>query len=200
MRTAKQPSLFDYSQNTQTRKRYGRTSHGGANSTGHRKLERPLSTSKWIHLVLKSEKAKGSMSFLSLRHRIFIDTLIKQKARRFGIKVADYANVGNHLHLKIKMSSRKNFQKFLKSIATQIARQVTGACRGKPFGKFWQGLAFTRVLCSARESLLLKGYIAANREEAVGGKPARDQFLRQFNQWVYRERLRTKMLPLISMV
>jgi len=118
----------------------------------------------------------------------------KETRQRYGRTSygADYANVGNHLHLKIKISSRLNFQKFLKSLTTQIARRVTGARRGKPFGKFWQGLAFTRILYSSREELILRGYIAANREEATKGKRARQDFLRQFNQWVYRERLRTK--------
>lgn len=190
----KQTSLFDYFQTTPTRKRYGRTIHGGAKTKGHRKLERPLATNKWIHLVLKSDKAKGELSFLSARNQIFIRETIKSKARKFGVKVADQANVGNHLHLKIRITSRKTFQQFLKSITTLIARHVTGARKGKPFGKFWQGLAFTRVLCSSKENFILGGYFAANREESKGGQRDRELFLAKFSDWIYRERTRSKHL------
>lgn len=191
----KQPSLFDYFQTTQTRKRYGRTSHGGTKTKGHRKLERPLATNKWIHLVLKSDKAKGTLSLLSAKNQVFIRQLIERKAKKFGIRIADFANAGNHLHLKIKISSREHFQKFLKSITTQIARFVTGAKRGKRFGRFWQGLAFTRVLCSAKENLILSGYFAANREESQHGVLGREVFLAHFYDWVYKERIQTKFLP-----
>lgn len=189
-----QPSLFDYFNTKQTRQRYGRTLHGGAKTKGHRKLERPLSTRKWIHLVLKSDKAQGHLSFLSAKNQTYIQKLISSKAKKFGIRVAQYANVGSHLHLKIKISSRENFQRFLKSLTTLIARFVTGAKRGKPFGKFWQGLAFTRVLCSAKENLILDGYIAANRLEANEGTLSRALFLSQFQNWIYKERRRTKSL------
>ena len=190
----KQTNIFDYFQTKQTRKRYGRTTHGGAKLKGHRKLERPLSTKRWIHLVLKSEKAKGSMSFLNARNQIFIQKLQSEKAKKFGIKVARFVNVGNHLHFKIKISSRENFQKFLKSMTTQIARYVTGARKGKPFGRFWQGLAYSRVLCSSRENLILDGYLAGNREEVTSGYSGREIFLDLFHSWIYKERVRSKKL------
>jgi Transposase IS200 like len=178
-----QTDIFEHFESKSTKKRYARKAHGGDLAKGKRKLERPLSTKNWIHLVLKSDKARGRMSFLTPAHKIFISKLIQAKARRFGIKVADFANVGNHLHLKIKTSSRLNFQKFLKSITALIARYITGARRGKPFGPFWQALAFTRVLTSRRENTVLAGYMAANREESQGGKGARENFLAHFYDW-----------------
>ncbi len=193
MRT-KQGQLFQYHQMNSTHKRYGRTQHGGVGAKNHRKLERPLSTKKWIHLVLKSDKAVGQLSFLKASHQVFVKKLLHEKARKFGIKIADYANVGNHLHLKIRISSRENFKKFLKSITAQIARKITGAKKGKPFGRFWQGLAFTRILTSRLEELNLKGYIEANRIEAARSGRAREKFLKKFNQWVYKERLQSKSL------
>ncbi|MGZ3724043.1 MAG: hypothetical protein ACXVA9_13965, partial [Bdellovibrionales bacterium] len=105
--------------------------------------------------------------------------------------IADLANVGSHIHLKIRITSRAGFQKFLKSVTALIARKVTGARKGKPFGKFWQGLAFTRVLKSYTEELNLKGYFSANRAEAALGFEARERLLRAFNRWVYHERKRS---------
>ena len=190
----KQKNLFDYFETKETRKRYGRTQHGGTLNKGHRKLERPLSTKKWIHLVLKSDKAKGKLSFLTATNKILIQKILKEKAGKFGIKIADQANGGNHLHLKLRISSRENFQKFLKAVTTLLARKITGARRGHRFGRFWQGLAFTRVLTSRTEELNLMGYIMANRLEAATSYEAREKFLARFNEWVYRERRRSKNL------
>lgn len=117
-----------------------------------------------------------------------IQRVLKDKAKKFGVGIADQANVGNHLHLKIRIASRESFQKFLKSVTNLIARKVTGARKGKPFGRFWQGLAFTRVLMSYTEELNLRGYIMANRLEAATSPAARERFLKRFNAWVYRER------------
>ncbi len=189
----KQTNLFDYYDKKSVRKRYGRTQHGGVKTRGHRKLERPLSTKNWIHLVLKSDKARGRYGFLLPKNKQLIKDIIRTKAKRFGITVADGANVGNHVHLKIKIQNRENFQKFLKSITCLIARKITGARRGVKFGRFWQGLAFTRVLTSSLEELNLKGYIKANRMEAAKGEKAREAFLQKFNAWVYRERQKDKV-------
>ena len=191
-----QTELFDYFDMKKVRRRYGRTQHGGCGTKGHRKEARPLSTGKWIHLVLKSEKAKGKLSFLTAGNQLVVKSILDEKSKKFGVRIADYANVGNHLHLKIKISSRSQFARFLKAVTTLIARRVTGARRGKPFGRFWQGLAFTRVLKSRLEELNLKGYIEANRRQAHGSQPAREAYLKAFNEWVYRER--RKSLGLIN--
>lgn len=164
-----------------------RRTHGGANASGKRKGRRPLSSKQWIHLVLKSEHAKERMSFLTARNQVFVETTVRKKADKFGVRVADFANVGNHLHLKIKVTSREGFKKFLKAVTTLIARHVTGARKGKPFGKrFWQGLAYTRVLSSALEELRLRGYVEANRIEAVHSKAARERWLARFNRFVQK--------------
>lgn len=187
-------NLFDYFNTKETRQRYGRTQHGGASAKGHRKLERPLSTRKWIHLVLKSDKARGKLSFLTPTNKILVQKILKQKAKKFGVRIADLANVGNHLHLKVRITSRESFQNFLKAITTLIARKITGARRGKPFGRFWQGLAFTRVLTSRTEELNLMGYLIGTHLEAGSSTEARNKFLKRFNTWVYRERFRGKTL------
>lgn len=176
---SKQQNLFESSK----RKRYARRSHGG-DSTGQRKLERPLSTRDWIHLILKSDKARGKMSLRSPQHQTWIEHLLREKARKFGVRIADLSNVGTHLHIKIRIASREAFQKFLKSITTLIARKVTGARRGRPFGRFWSGLAFSRVLKSRLEEFRLRGYFEANRREANQSYAARERYLERFHAWV----------------
>lgn len=179
---SRQTSLFDNLPSE--KKRFSRTIHGGTRARGRRKLERPLSTKRPIHLILKSSKAKGKLSFLKPEHQIFIQNLIYTKAKRFGVRVADLANVGNHLHIHVRTSSRAAFQKFLKSISSLIARRVTGARRGKAFGRFWDALAYTRVLRSRIEELRLRGYLKGNRIEAESSRAEREEYMKQFNAWV----------------
>jgi REP element-mobilizing transposase RayT len=200
-----QNTLFEYFETPELKARYSRTAHGGASLKGRRKLERPLSAKKWIHLTMKSDKAKGQYSFLSAKNQILVEQILKAKAKKFGVKIADFANVGNHLHLKIKIQNRHTFQQFLKSVTTLIARKITNARRGHKFGRFWQGLAYTRILKSSLEELNLKGYFQANRVEAQKGQQKREEFLKQFNTWVYRsqeqeylQRLRNKALATVG--
>lgn len=190
----KQQNLFD----AKTKRRYTRTQHGGLVSKGRRKLERPFSPRKWMHLVLKSEKAKGKLSFLAAHNQTFIRTLLYEKAERFGISLTDHVNMGNHLHIKVRSGSKPQFQKFLKSITGRIARHVTGARRGRKFGTFWQGLAYTRVLMTSFEELRLHNYFCANRTEHVAGKAKRAEFLRDMNEWLSHERTRAKTATSMS--
>jgi hypothetical protein len=60
----KQKTLFDYSNDPSSRKRYARQTRGGISKKPARKLERPLSRKDFIHLVLKSEKSKRLAQFL----------------------------------------------------------------------------------------------------------------------------------------
>lgn len=187
----KQESFFKYLNSADAKTYKGRTVHGGTQTKGHRKNARPLASKKWIHLILKSQRAKSNWSFLKPENKIYIERLLSLKSKQFGVKIDRWVNVGNHIHLKIKCSNRENFQKFLKSITCMIARSVTKARRGNPVGKFWQGLAFTRILKSALEELQLNAYFKGNEIEVLKGYQAREDFLRSFNQWVYRYRVKT---------
>jgi hypothetical protein len=93
--------------------------------------------------------------------------------------------MGNHIHLKIRVKHPVYFRAFVRSITGLIARMMTGAKRGNKFGKFWDALAFTRVLTTSFETLQLKGYFAANRTERAKGYVARVNMLKAFNQWLY---------------
>lgn len=181
----KQPSLFDFAGDQETKRRFSRTAHGGDIGANKRKLDRPLSSRRPIHVVLRSEQAKGTWSFLGFKNRIEVERIINRQARKFGVKLQDFANVGNHLHLKVKANSRSGFQSFLRSITCLIARKITGARRGIKLKKrFWDGLAFSRVLKSYREEIHLRGYFIGNRQEASRGPHARERFLAQFREWM----------------
>ncbi len=158
--------------------------HGGVSLKKRRKIKRPLVAGVPTHLVLKSSKARGELSFLKNKH--MVGALLKEKSRKFFVEILDFANMGNHLHLKVRFKDRQKFQQFLKSFTALLARKITGAKRGKKFGKFWDGLAFTRVITSKFEELQLKGYFDANHLQREFGQAERDFYLSRFNQFLYR--------------
>ncbi len=140
--------------------------HGGVYAQGKRKTARPIDTKKPIHLVLRSSRAKGSLSFWN--HRSKVDATVKTHAHRLGIKIYSYSNNGNHLHISLRVISRAQFQKYLRTITGLIARIILKAKKGQPKGKFWDALAFTRVADWGRAYANLNDYIRQNILEAAG--------------------------------
>jgi hypothetical protein len=79
-------------------------STAGALGRGRRKLERPVSTRRPMHVVLSSKRARGEWSMR--KHDRAIKAL-RAAARRFAVRVYDFANVGTHLHLLVRVRRRE---------------------------------------------------------------------------------------------
>ena len=137
-----------------------------------------------MHLVLKSSKATGRYWMLNHRHAKPINKLISLKARKFGIELKEFVNMGNHIHFQLRAYSRKSFQAFLRAITNLIARLVTGAKKGNKFGRFWDGLAFSRIVSTFEEQIRLEGYLVGNKVERRLGYNARQAYLQALNKWI----------------
>lgn len=157
----------------------GRVVHGGDRVRGRRKIGRPLDPRKPLHLVLRSEKARGRYSLLAGAHRLKIRACVDANAQACGVTIHRFANAGNHIHAVLSFRRRDGFRKFLRTITGLIARIVTKARRGHAFGRFWDALAFTRVIVGRRSFQIADVYVQANEIEASLGYRAREDFLRQ---------------------
>jgi len=146
-----------------------RTEHGGDFRQGRRKLERPVSVRRPMHVVLRSERARGGWSMK--KHQAKIREALRACVLRSGVRVYDFANVGSHLHLLVRARRRDAFQRFLRTFAGIVARIVTGARRGKPLraGPFWSALAWSRVVAWGRDFWGVRHYVFRNRIEATDG-------------------------------
>lgn len=185
---ATQTNLFDQLPSTSKKRELKRRlTHGGEKSIGKRKLARPFAKKKWIHLTLKSNVAVADRSFL--HYSKWIESLLKAKSKKFGLETKDFVNMGNHLHIKIRAGTRLGFQNFLRSITSLIARKVSGARKGNAFGKFWNSLAYTRLLTTSFEVSALIRYFEANRIELSKGKLARERYLAEKRKWLQTPRL-----------
>src|SRR5262249_43544587 len=128
-----------------TFQKHFRTEHGGGLYQGKRKEARPLATKRPMHVVLRSSRAKGLWSFLHSRNRAAVENLVRKTALRFGVKLQQMANSGNHLHLIVQGQSRDGLQSFLRTFPALLARGITGAKKGSPQGKFWDAPVYTRL-------------------------------------------------------
>ena len=151
-----------------TFKKHFRTEHGGSLYEGRRKEARPLATKRPMHVVLRSSRARGSWSFLTPKNRAHVEHLMRKTARSFGVKVQQMANSGNHLHLIVQGKRREGLRSFFRTFPALLARRITGARKGSPQGRFWDALAYTRIVTWGRELMALKRYLLRNDLEAVG--------------------------------
>ena len=148
-----------------------RTEHGGAVRRHRRKLERPVSVQRPMHVVLTSHRARGPWSLR--KHERDVRDALRAMARRFGIRIYDFANVGTHLHLLVRARRREAFQAFLRSFAGIVARRVTGARRGRPSGPFFSGIAWSRIVGWGRDYLGVRHYVFRNQIEGALGMQVR---------------------------
>jgi hypothetical protein len=157
-------------------------SHGGQSLNKRRKRSRPLLPNKVTHVVFKSSKAKGVLSFYS--QKLKVKNRLFERAKKYHVIIQDWVNMGNHLHLKVKFKDPARFKNFLRTFAALLVRDITNANKSNPFGKFWDGLVFTRVLHSSFEELGLKGYFEGNHRQRELGYQERSTYLKQFNQFL----------------
>lgn len=142
----------------------------------HAKSHRPLSTKDPIHLVLRSKKAKGALSFLHHKQFRKVNGLVSQIAKKYGIRIYDYANVGNHLHILVKLRSIPGWKAFIRELTGRLAQVVQGlGARDKQKG-FWDQRPFTRIVRGWRKAYrIMKDYMIKNKLEAEGLIPHKHQ-------------------------
>ncbi len=149
---------------------------GGSLLKGNAKKARPISTKESLHLVLKSKYALGSKSMLQKKNALHINFLVRKQAQKFGVKIYEFVNVGNHLHLVIRVGNRQLYSSFIRSITGLIARHVMGAergrsldlpCESKTSKKFWEARPFTRLIAWGKDYLFVKKYMDKNRDQAA---------------------------------
>ena len=108
------------------------------------------------------------------KHCNTIELFTHALARRLGVKLYRYANVGNHLHLLVQVPSRAIWKRFLRELTGTIAIIVTGAKKGNALQKnetdrgFWDHLAFTRIVKFGRDFTGVALYLVKNLFESAG--------------------------------
>lgn len=143
--------------------------HGSDLRKGRRKTIRPLDPKKLVHIVLKSTQARGEKSLLSRRHKTAVDDLLVGSARKHHIRLKQRVNVGNHVHLLVTFTHRREFKAFIREIAGRIAMRVTGAGKTRELGTpFWDHRPYTRIVEWGKDLAGLARYFTKNLFESQG--------------------------------
>lgn len=130
---------------------------------------RPLDTRNTMHLVLRSTQAKGAKSFT--KHRYTVHEILHRFVDKFGLKLHSFANVGNHIHVHLKLGHRLNWRKFIRAVTAAIAVKIGGKSRwGARTKSFWDRRPFTRIVVGWRAFKTLAQYIRINEYEGHGVK------------------------------
>ena len=132
---------------------------------------RPLDTKNTMHLVLRSSKAKGDWSFARPENNREIKRIIDRFSKKYFVQIISVANVGNHIHLHIRLLKRCTYNPFIRAITSAIRMAVTKTSRwNKSKEKFWDYRPFTRVVIGFKALLKLKDYIRINQLEGFYGR------------------------------
>ena len=138
------------------------------------KTARPISTKHSMHVVLRSNVAKGPFCLKKKTKKIH--NILNAQAEKNHIRIYEKAVVGNHIHLLIYLKSnshsyaKKCLTGFLRAISGLIAREVVGAQRGNSQGiKFWAYRPFSRVVIGFKKGFeIARSYVFQNQLEADG--------------------------------
>jgi len=144
----------------------------------HPKRRRPLDSTKPIHLVLKANAS------VLRQNQVVLDLVqgeVQRWSKRCGVTVYRWANVGNHIHLAIRLGRVHQWSKFIRGLTGAIARKLQA--KGlKPPGPLWESRPFTRVVRSWRRAFkALLEYIEMNQLEALGIFTCQDRPL--YKEW-----------------
>ena len=155
-----------------------RSRHGGDIRNGMRKLSRPYHPRYPLHVTLRSHRARGDWSLARTKNERQVKHWVRTLAKRFNVKIYKLANSGNHLHLLLQTKTHDDLKKYLRALTGILARVVTGARKGRPIdGKFWDALAFTRIVEWGRDFKNVIYYIVRNELEELGVLAYSDRFI-----------------------
>jgi len=146
-----------------------RVEHGGELWRGRRKSRRPLATRRAVHVVFRSSLAKGAWSFLAARHAVYVREQLPKVARLYGVRLYEISNNGNHIHLLLRARTQEGLKSFFMVFCGKLASRITGARRGKPFGRrFFDHVPYTRIVEWGNAFKVAKNYVLKNALEALG--------------------------------
>ncbi|MBC7754267.1 MAG: transposase [Moraxellaceae bacterium] len=160
---------------------------GGALLVGRRKTPRPLNTQEAIHFVLRSQFAQGKTSFRTQKNLRGITVILKKASVKYGVRIYRQAIQSNHIHLVLKIPSRKSYKCFIAVITGKIASIVMNFQSFKNFVKdllireagegyktphqgqaFWEYRPFSRLLFWGKDYKTVINYLLKNTLEALG--------------------------------
>lgn len=125
-----------------------------------------------MHFTLRSTQAKGIYSFQHQKNREKIKNFLYLFSSHKGVKILSFANVGNHLHLHVKIHSQVLYKAWIRGLTSGLAMivmELQGLKKLKALNaRFWDQRPFSRVIQSFKHFINTKAYIEINLLEGMG--------------------------------
>ena len=153
----------------------------GKRTTRASRQYRPRGTKEAMHLVLRSDRARGPKSLL--KYDRVVRSVIGKLASRHGVRIYRIVNAGNHLHITLKLSKQFLWHGFISGLTGGIARVLQYKRENSKQG-FWNSRPFTRLISWGRDYDIVKDYHTLNQLESDGVVPPRSQMLKP-ERWRY---------------
>ncbi len=126
------------------------------------KTARPLDSRLPIHLTLRASK-----SILRTPKTFgIVEKLIQEVAKKHGVRIYKHANVGNHIHLVIKIPRVGRWAAFIRELTGRMALALRHLMDEQ---KLWLFRPHTRIVRGWKKAFeIVKEYITLNQWEAEG--------------------------------
>jgi REP element-mobilizing transposase RayT len=125
-----------------------------------------------MHITLRSLKAKGIYSFQHSSKRERVKNFVYSFSKAKGVKILSFANVGNHIHLHVKLHNQNLYLAWIRGLSSglaMISHGLEGLKKLKELRqKFWEQRPFSRVIRSFKHFLNTKSYVEVNILEGMG--------------------------------
>jgi REP element-mobilizing transposase RayT len=131
----------------------------------HPKTQRPLDSKLPIHVTLRGIRG-GLRTPKAFKN---VSDILRRACKRHGVTMYSQANVGNHIHMVIKLRNRRSWSGFIRELTGEVARLMRSLGVTHKGEKFWRHRPFTRVIAGWRRPFkTVLGYIRLNQWEALG--------------------------------
>lgn len=136
---------------------------GGSLLKGNPKIKRPLESKLPILLTLRAVQSGMRLP----KSFGLVSAAVDRCSKKYGVKVYEFANVGNHLHLVIKIPRRQSWAGFIRELTGEIAAAMKQILNIQK--KFWMFRPHTRVIQGWKKAFqIARQYVQLNTLEAEG--------------------------------
>jgi len=150
------------------------------------KTKRPLHSKFPMHVILKGRKG----ILRNPKVYVKVNAAFTKLNQKYGHRMYDYSNNGNHIHASLKLSNIHNWTAYIRELSSAIVRVLRAAKLLDPNEKFWLYRPYTRIVRGWKKAFLaLKQYIRLNKLEAEY------HLTRDEAQWVRQFEDKLNLLP-----
>lgn len=156
-------------------------SFGGDLNQGKRKTARPISVKRPMHLVIKSTRAVGRLSFSN--HQRPLDQTLRRTSRKWGVVLRKTAWLGNHVHLILQFGSRAQYQGWIREVTATIVYVLKSRIQKhleliNQLTRFFDHRPFTRIIEWGRDFQNALNYLTLNQMESFGLRPRKNSVVK----------------------